>query len=170
VAGDWSDDAWDVDDDNPYEGESTLEALDFFEPEAVARDEDHSSDALGPTTDQDANRPQVMLFTVTNPPGTVSVTALMSGQPMRVDLSPRVTEMTEHQLADEIAVISALASEHARAGQHLVLSTILERLGDDRLAARTYAEHVLGLPSPETVLAHKARIFAARYADDDNEE
>lgn len=63
-----------------------------------------------------------MLFTVTNPPrGTVSVTALANGQPVHVELAPpEVVDMPESQLSEEISVIAGLATQNARAGQHLL--------------------------------------------------
>jgi len=108
-----------------------------------------------------------MLFTVTNPHGTVSVTALANGQPVHVELAPEVVDMTEGRLSEEISVIAGLATQHARAGQHLLASALLQRMGHDRTATLGFLERELGLPSPEAVLAHKAQVFATRYADDD---
>lgn len=108
-----------------------------------------------------------MFFTVTNPPGTVSVTAMGDGMPVRVDLAPKVVNMTEAQLTDEICVIATLASRHAKAGQHLIISSLMQRMGHDRVSARSFVEYELGLPSVETVLAEKADVFADRYTDDD---
>ncbi|HTX96062.1 MAG TPA: hypothetical protein VME67_15075 [Mycobacterium sp.] len=54
-------------------------------------------------------------FTVTNPPGTVSVSALLDGSTDHVELSPKVTGMTEDELAEEILVIARLA-RHQGAG------------------------------------------------------
>ncbi|MBJ7341916.1 YbaB/EbfC family DNA-binding protein [Mycolicibacterium sp.] len=110
---------------------------------------------------------KTMLFSVTNPPGTVSVTALADGRPVHVDLAPAVSNMSESQLSEEISVLAQLASQNARAAQHLLASTMLQRLGHDRASSRAYVEHELGLPSPETVLADKAHVFATRYADHD---
>ncbi len=108
-----------------------------------------------------------MFFTVTNPPGTVSATALMDGRPVQVTLAPQVADMTESELAEEISLIARLASQNARAGQHLLVSGMMQELGEDPLSVRSFVEHELGLPSAETVLADKAQIFATRYAHED---
>ncbi|GAB7067633.1 YbaB/EbfC family nucleoid-associated protein [Mycobacterium hodleri] len=108
-----------------------------------------------------------MLFTVTNPRGTVSVTALANGQPVHVELAPEVVDMPESQLSEEISVIAGLATQNARAGQHLLASALLQRLGHDRTSTLGFLERELGLPSPDAVLAHKAHVFATRYANDD---
>jgi hypothetical protein len=135
-------------------------------------DDDHGhwdSPLAEPHTDvgPDGAEPNTMFFSVTNPPGTVSVTALADGRPVHVELGPEVANMTESQLGEEISVIARLASQNARAAQHLLASTMLQRLGHDRVSTRSYVEHELGLPSPETALADKAYVFATRYADHD---
>ncbi|OLO99145.1 hypothetical protein BVU76_27200 [Mycolicibacterium porcinum] len=157
----WDDDSWDDEVDDA--DESLLDALDFTNP--IEQPED-DSDVATPTTDTDDGDVPTMFFTVTNPPGTVSVSALASGQPAHIDLSPRVVDMTERQLADEIVVIAKLAARQALAGQNLILSSVLERLGVDRTLIRNHLEHDAGLPSAEAVLAEKAQIFATRYRDD----
>jgi hypothetical protein len=162
--GNWSDDSWDDHEDDDGPGESVLGALDFSPPVAA----DYVDVGLDATTSDDEDRgPQTMFFTVTNPPGTVSATALMDGRPIQVTLEPQVSNMTERQLAEEISLIARLASENARAGQHLLVSGMLQQMGEDPLSARSYVEYVLGLPSAETVLADKAQIFATRYAHED---
>lgn len=154
MSGSWSDDSWVDDDESDHDaGESMLDALDYLDPLAPDDEEDDTSDA-------------VLFFTVTNPAGTVSVTALTDGRPVRIDLAPQVATMTESQLSDEISLIARLAGQNARAGQHLLISRMMQRLGHDPLSARSYVEHELGLPSPETVLADKAHIFATRYAEE----
>lgn len=107
-----------------------------------------------------------MMFTVTNPPATVSVTASADGRPIHVLLATQLNGMTERELGEEIVVIARLAGQNARAGQHLIATTMLQDLGHDRTSARTYVEHELGLPSPQTALADKVHVFATRYADD----
>jgi ESX secretion-associated protein EspD/H len=153
VSGTWSDDSWDDDDEPDHDaGESMLDALDYLDP--LPHDEEDDASAA------------VMFFSVTNPPGTVSVTTLTDGRPIRIDLAPQVTSMTENQLSEEISLIARLASQNARAGQHLLIAGMMQRLGHDPLSARSYVEHELGLPSPATVLANKAQIFATRYAEE----
>jgi hypothetical protein len=161
--GNWSDDSWGDDDDHGPD-ESQLGALDFSPPGA-ADYVDVGLDAITP--DDDEGGPQTIFFTVTNPPGTVSATALMDGRPIQVTLTPQVSNMTESELAEEISLIARLASQNARAGQHLLVSAMMQQLGEDHLSARSYVEYELGLPSAETVLADKAQIFATRYAHED---
>jgi hypothetical protein len=163
--GNRSDDSWDDDEDDHGPAESMLDALDFSPP-AVADYVDVGLDAVLPDDDEDPG-PQTIFFTVTNPPGTVSATALLDGRPIQVTLAPQVCNMTESQLAEEISLITRLASQNARAGQHLLVSGMMQQMGEDPLTARSYVEHELGLPTAETVLADKAQIFATRYAHED---
>jgi hypothetical protein len=162
--GNWSDDAWDDDEDDLGPDVSMLDGLDFSPP--VAADYvDVGLDATAPADDDDG--PQTIFFTVTNPPGTVSATALMDGRPIQVTLAPQVCNMTESELAEEISLITRLASQNARAGQHLLVSGMMQQMGEDPLSVRSFVEHELGLPSAEAVLTEKAQIFATRYAYED---
>jgi hypothetical protein len=164
MKGDWCDDSWDDDEDDHGPAESVLSALDFSPPVAA----DYADVGLDATAPEYADSgPQTMLFTVTNPPGTVSATALLDGRPVQVTLAPQVADMTESELAEEISLIARLASQNARAGQHLLASGMLQQMGQDPVSARSYVEYELGLPSAETVLADKAQIFASRYALED---
>lgn len=106
------------------------------------------------------------VFTATNPAGTVSVTALMNGRVLRVDLEPAVSRMTEGELAREIALIARLATRQALAGQHLVIAALMRRLGQDPAETRSFLERQLSLPTPDTVMAERAELFAAHYAAD----
>jgi hypothetical protein len=162
--GNWSDDSWGDDEDDHDPGESMLGGLDFSPPVAA----DYVDVGLDAVTPDDEQRgPQTIFFTVTNPPGTVSATALMDGRPIQVALAPQVCKMTESELAEEISLIARLASQNARAGQHLLASGMMQQMGEDPLSTRSYVEYELGLPSAETVLAEKAQIFATRYAHED---
>lgn len=163
MSGNWSDDSWDEDDPGP--AESMLDALDFS-PLAAADYADVGLDAVLPDGAEEPG-PKAIFFTVTNPPGTVSATALLDGRPIQVTLAPQVADMTEPQLAEEISLIARLASQNARAGQHLLVSGMMQQMGEDPLTARSFVEHEMGLPSAETVLADKAQIFATRYAHED---
>lgn len=108
-----------------------------------------------------------LLFTATNPPGTVSATAVTDGRTVRIDLSSHITEMTESHLAQEITLIARLARRQAQAAQHAMAANMMQRLGHDGPSTQSYLERELGLPSPQTVLSEKAQLFATRYADDD---
>jgi hypothetical protein len=155
-------DDWDDEDDSLPEygaGDEMLDSLDFSAPPGPADTDD--------ADDQEDNS-EPMSVTVTNPPGSVSVTVLIDGSPIRVELAARAAvDMTEGQLAEEILLISRLARQNAQAGQHLLVAGILQRLGHDRVATRGYLEHELGLPSAEMALAEKAQLFSTRYTGDD---
>lgn len=108
-----------------------------------------------------------LLVTVSNPQATVSTTALLNGRVVAVELTHAVTGWSEVQLADEIVVLATLARKQALAAQHSFTAALMRQLGHDPAATRGLLERDLGLPSPNDVLAEKARIFATRYQDDD---
>jgi hypothetical protein len=150
------------DEEDPLDFEATDEMLRSLDFAAPAEDE---GEIVGPTTSE---YPEPLSVTVTNPPGTVSVTVLIDGSPRSVELAPRAaSDMTESELAKEILLISRLARQNAQAGQHLLVSAILEGMGHDPVATRSSLEHDLKLPSVETALTDKAQIFATRYTADD---
>ena len=117
------------------------------------------------TYDADDETLDILLFTVTNPAGSVTVSAQIDGRVHRVELSADVTRMTEAQLAGEIEVLARLARQEALAGQHALLVESMHELGHDRVATRGFLLRNLGLPSPEDVHAEKTRVFATRYSD-----
>ncbi|MGH3644651.1 MAG: hypothetical protein ACRDUX_37185 [Mycobacterium sp.] len=107
-----------------------------------------------------------LLFTATNPSGTVSVTSLISGQPVRVDLEQAATRMTERQLGNEIALVAALSQHQALASQHVLVSRFLDQLGHDPVSTRGFLERDLGLPSPDAVRDEGALLFASLNTDE----
>jgi hypothetical protein len=143
-------------------GASALDALSDYSP---VYDEVHggwrSADPLA--AQEAAFQDPTALFTVTNPAGTVSATATIGGRLHRVELSANVTRMTEPQLADEIIVLADLAAQKAKAAQHAVVVQLMRAMGHDSVVTSRFLEHDLGLPSPESVTARTAQIFAARY-------
>ena len=68
--------------------------------------------------DNDADDEAMPTFTVTNPPGTVTVTTYMDGRVHQVELSPKAATLTETVLAEEIVVIAGLATQDARSAQY----------------------------------------------------
>ena len=153
-------DAWQAHHDGPGFG---LDAFDVFLPTDDPVDQ---GSLTFDDDDDDDDSVEVLVFTVTNPPGTVCATVFIDGSLQRVELSPGVTAMTESELAQEIALIVNLARDQARAAQHAIVVEGMRELGHDPVATGGYLEHDLGLPSPETVLAETAQIFATRYASD----
>jgi hypothetical protein len=127
-----------------------LAALDFSRPD---QDEDDAG--------------SVPTFTVTNPPGSVSVTTLMDGRVKQIELSSRTTDMTEPELADEIVVVAGLATQEARSAQYALMLEGMREQGHDDAATRDFLTRDLDLPSPEEARATRAQIFATRYGCDD---
>ena len=161
-----------VDDTPPHDPDEDdhddLAALDFSAADAESEESD--LDALGeyvaatrPTTTDDDELP-VPMFTVTNPPGTVTVTTFMDGRVHQIDLSPKVTTMTETHLADEIVVIAGLATQDARSAQYAFMLEGMRQQGHDDVATRDFLARDLDLPSPEQAEAARAQVFATRYA------
>jgi hypothetical protein len=108
----------------------------------------------------------VPVFTVTNPPGTVTVTTFMDGRVQQIDLSPKVTTLTESMLAEEIVVVARLATQDARAAQYSFMLDGMRQQGHDDVATRDFLERDLDLPSPEQAIAARAAVFAERYGGD----
>ncbi len=106
------------------------------------------------------------LFAVTNPPGTVTVSAFFDGRVHRVEFSPEVTGVPEDQLAAEIVVIAGLATRRARAAQFSYMLEGMQGHGHDTVDTRDFLHRTVGLPSPEEADAAQAEVFASRYAGD----
>jgi hypothetical protein len=161
--------------DTGDDGHDDLSALGFYTPEYPSEDSD--LDAFGdyvgaadghepsvePPEDEDLSVP---LFTVTNPPGTVTVTSFMDGRINRIELSPKVTTMTETHLAEEIVVIARLATQDARSAQYAFMLEGMKEQGHDNVTTRDFLSRELDLPSPEQAKAARAEVFATRYVGD----
>jgi exoribonuclease II len=140
-----------------------LAALDF----CVAENEPAESDldALGGYAEEtEEDELPVPVFTVTNPPGTVTVTAFLDGRVKQVDLSSKVTDMTEADLADEIVVIAQLATQDARSAQYAYMLEGMRQQGHDDVATRDFLARDLDLPTPDEAKAARAQLFSTRYA------
>jgi hypothetical protein len=141
-----------------------MAALDFSvtEGEQVESDLDALGDyAEEPTEDDELPVP---VFSVTNPPGTVTVTAFLDGRVKQVDLSPKVTDMTEADLADEIVLIAGLATQDARSAQYAYMLEGMRQQGHDDVATRDFLARDLDLPTPDETKAARAELFSTRYA------
>jgi hypothetical protein len=150
----------------PHESEDErddLAALDF----CVAENEPAESDldALGGYAEETAAGGElpVPVFTVTNPPGTVTVTAFLDGRVKQVELSLKVTDMTEADLADEIVVIAQLATQDARSAQYAYMLEGMRQQGHDDVATRDFLARDLDLPTPDEAKAARAQLFSTRY-------
>ncbi|MCV7278821.1 YbaB/EbfC family DNA-binding protein [Mycolicibacterium flavescens] len=153
----------------PDDGRDDLAALDFFVADPVD-DGDGGSvlDVLDPypaeTEHESADGAPV--FTVTNPPGTVTVSTFMDGRVHRIELSGRAAAMPESDLAAEIVVIAGLAAQDARSAQYAVMLEGMREQGHDDATTRDFLTRDLDLPTPEQAQQERARVFATRYAGD----
>lgn len=151
-----------MDDTPPHDPDDDLAAPDIYVPDAESDalnlgafdegEQGEQDDFSGPT------------FTVTNPPGTVTVSTFMDGRIRQIDLTRKVTTMTETDLADEIVVIGGLATQDARAAQYEFMLEGMRQQGHDDYATRDFLTVNLDLPSPEDAAAARAQLFATRYA------
>ena len=141
-----------------------LAALDFSVAESERAESD--LDALGDYAAEPAEDDElpVPVFAVTNPPGTVTVTAFLDGRVKQIDLSPKVTDMTETDLADEIVVIAGLATADARSAQYAYMLEGMRQQGHDDVATRDFLARDLDLPTPDEAKAARAQLFSTRYA------
>ncbi|BBY27263.1 YbaB/EbfC family DNA-binding protein [Mycolicibacterium sediminis] len=128
--------------------------------------DDEAWPVMAVSADPVSDEPPVPLFTVTNPPGTVTVSAFLDGRISLVELSPRVTRMSESQLADEIVVIAGLATQDARSAQYAFMLEGMRQQGHDDAATRDFLRRDLDLPSPEDADRTRASVFSTRYAGD----
>lgn len=156
------------DDASPNDRASDLDAFDGYVVEDPTVVDDADGGGLLP--DPDPGLPDdglpVPLFTVTNPQGTVTVTTFMDGRVHRIDLSPKVSTMTETNLADEILVIARLATQDARSAQYTFMLEGMRQQGHDDVATRDFLSRDLDLPSPEQADADRAAVFSTRYTGD----
>jgi hypothetical protein len=157
--------------------QSGVDALDEYAPAEAAETETEleAIDAATEATDEQEHDEEdgVALFTVANPADTVSVVALMDGRTHRVQLSPKVTSMTESELAEEIVVLAELARQKGLAGQHSYLiqnasqAEGLQELSEVGLDGneflRIFMETGMQLPTPEQAADAQAEVFATRY-------
>ncbi|WP_019970327.1 hypothetical protein [Mycobacterium sp. 141] len=129
-----------------YDTESDLAA--FHEPAQAAGDEEQET--------------MFSLFVVTNPPGTVSVTAAISGQLQQIQLSSRASRMTESELGHEILRTAAIALKKSQAGLNYFVYSMLVKQGMDHSSARNFVEFGMSLPSIQQAKEAEAD-FVAQY-------
>jgi hypothetical protein len=140
-------------DDYAEQGDATDVAFAVSEPEPFDGDVDGTEDDV-----------PVPVFTVTNPPGTVTVSAFLDGRIEHVGFDPKVTRLTESQLAEEVVVIARLATQDARSAQYSFMLEGMRQQGHDDAATRDFLSRDLDLPSPEEADTTRASIFSTRYA------
>ncbi|WP_264990990.1 DUF2694 domain-containing protein, partial [Mycobacterium kiyosense] len=152
--------------------ESSLDALSDYAPpvgDTESGDSGTELDALAGLTEHQ-DEPDLALFTVTNPQGSVSVTALMDGRVQHITVTDKASSMSESALSEEIFVIADLARQKARAAQHtFMVENMSEMTGDGDAQNNLLHEFVgmtLNLPTPEEAAAREAEVFATRYEVD----
>ena len=129
-------------------------------------DDDDANSALAEpkvSAEQELSSP---MYTVTNPAGTVSVTVCLDGRAHHVELAPKVTDMTERELADEIRVIADLARQKARSQLHALIVEGVRVMGYDPAIMRDGLRRELDMPTPEEAAETAAEVFASRYSAD----
>lgn len=99
-----------------------------------------------------------------NPPGTVTVTAYLNGSVAQVDLDPKVTTLTEAQLADEIRVVAGVAAKRATAVVHIGVVNMLVEQGMGFREARDFVGTNMPFATPDQ--AGEAELaLIARHSD-----
>lgn len=99
--------------------------------------------------DQPEEEEQIPVVQIVNPPGTVTVTAFLNGSVAQVDLDPKVTMLTEAQLADEIRFVAGVAAKRATAVLHVGTVNMLVEQGMDFREARDFVGTNVPFSTPE---------------------
>ncbi|MCW1824112.1 MULTISPECIES: hypothetical protein [Mycolicibacterium] len=142
---------------------TNLDGVDDFTNAEVEEDED---DGFGPV-DADAataDEDQGPVVQAINPPGTVAVTAYLGGSVAHVDLDPKVTALTESQLAEEIRFVAGVATKKAAAVVHVGVVNMFVEQGMNLRDARDFVETNMPFATPEQ--AHEADLaLIARHSE-----
>lgn len=165
-AGDWDDprdDSAALDfspdfDDTPG---SLLDAFDVFIADQ-ADSGDH--DQLHTDEDGEADLP---LVNAMNPPGTVTVSAYLTGNIQSIELTPDVTALTERELAEEILVVAEVATKRATATMHVLSVELFTAQGVEREVAETFMRDNTPYATPADAIAAEATLVARHAHRDD---
>ena len=144
---------------------AALDALGTYD-DVVPHDDAASGDGFADVSGVDDETFTVPLFTVTNPPETVTVTAFMDGRVHQIELAPKVTNLSERDLAEEILVIAGLAAQQAKSAQYSFMLAGMREHGHDDAATRDFLTRDLDLPTPEQAEDARAQVFSTRYGGD----
>ncbi|MGA5543181.1 YbaB/EbfC family DNA-binding protein [Mycobacterium sp. NPDC051198] len=145
---------------------TALDALGTYD-DVVPHDDAVFGDGFPDVSGVDDETFAVPLFTVTNPPETVTVTAFMDGRVHQIELAPKVTNLSERDLAEEILVIAGLAAQQAKSAQYSFMLAGMREHGHDDAATRDFLTRDLDLPTPEQADDARAQVFSTRYGGDD---
>ncbi|MBN3512364.1 YbaB/EbfC family DNA-binding protein [Mycolicibacterium septicum] len=143
--------------------DSGLDSIHDYTSHEVEEDEDDDFGAIDTETSVE-DEEQIPVVQAVNPPGTVAVTAYLNGSVAQVDLDPKVTTLTEAQLADEIRVVAGVAAKRATAVVHIGVVNMLVEQGMDFREARDFVETNMPFATPEQ--AGEAELaLIARHSD-----
>ncbi|OCB57598.1 hypothetical protein A5722_00475 [Mycobacterium vulneris] len=150
--------------DDASHGNTHDSGLDGVHDYASYEVEDVEDDGFGAVDTETAAEDEIPVVQAINPPGTVTVTAYLNGSVAQVDLDPRVTAMTETQLADEIRVVAGVAAKRATAVVHIGVVNMLVEQGMDFREARDFVGTNMPFATPEQ--AGEAELaLIARHSD-----
>jgi hypothetical protein len=125
-----------------------LNAVHDYVGHEVEDDEDDGFGALDAETEAEGEDP-IPVVQAINPPGTVTITAYLNGSVARVELDPKVTTLTETQLADEIRFVAGVAGKRATALVHIGVVNLLVEQGMDFREARDFVATNMLFATPE---------------------
>lgn len=152
------------DDPDDDQHNSDLDALTFGDHHD---DDDRSGlDTFG--SDETPSRPKIdddapsgpVTFGVTNPAGTITAHATISGAIVLLELSPTITSAAESDLARDILATSKLANLQSRAIQRAMIQSLLMQQGMDAHVAEQYIDELIDLPTPAQAEAAQAEAQA----------
>ncbi|OBB91619.1 hypothetical protein [Mycolicibacterium peregrinum] len=110
---------------------------------------EHDDFAAVESDDTTEDNEQVPTIVVANPPGTVTVTAVLGGSVTHVDLDPKVTVLTEAQLAEEVRFVAGVAAKKASAIVHVGVVNMLVEQGISLREARDFVETNMPFATPD---------------------
>lgn len=140
--------------------------FDSFSPgSATGIELEGSDDFLGGVEPNPAPAEEQMLtLQATNPPATVTVTTYLTGVISRVELDPKVTAMTETELAKEVGAVADVATKRASAIIHDSIVGSLVEHGMRREDARYFVDKNMPFATQEQ--ANDAELaLIARHSD-----
>ncbi|OMC37976.1 hypothetical protein A5740_03890 [Mycobacterium sp. GA-1841] len=120
-----------------------------FTDNAESPDDGHDDFGVADTDDGVEDGEQTSVVQAVNPPGTVAVTAYLNGSVAQVDLDPKVTTLTEAQLADEIRFVAGVAAKKATAVVHVGVVNMMVEQGVGLQEARNFVETNMPFATPE---------------------
>ncbi|CRZ16586.1 hypothetical protein [Mycolicibacterium neworleansense] len=153
----------DYHDDHGVAHGNGLDAVHDYANHEVEEAEDDGFGAVDAETSVE-DEEQIPVVQAINPPGTVTVTAYLNGSVAQVDLDPKVTAMTEAQLADEIRFVAGVAAKRATAVVHIGVVNMMVEQGMDFQEARDFVGTNMPFATPEQ--AGEAELaLIARHSD-----